>query len=73
MYKKIAGFFIIMCTLLLPTSVGADSVMDVSTGEVEVSQVICLPGIYMTLPADCTPAGPSLSSNLNGSSWFVLS
>jgi hypothetical protein len=22
--------------------------------------VVCLPGIYLTLPADCTPAGPSL-------------
>jgi hypothetical protein len=61
MHKKITGFIIILSMLLSPTSVGADTVMDVSTGEMDVIPVICLPGIYMTLPADCTPAGPSLS------------
>jgi hypothetical protein len=61
MHKKITGFIIILSMLLSPTSVGADTGMDVSTGEMDVIPVICLPGIYMTLPADCTPAGPSLS------------
>jgi hypothetical protein len=58
---KITGALIIFCMLLSPTSVGAETGMDVSTRELSASLVICLPGIYMTLPADCTPAGPSLS------------
>ncbi len=60
--NKITVFLIILCLLLSPTSVGADTWQAiVSTGVAEASPVICLPGIYMTLPADCTPAGPSLS------------
>jgi len=59
--NKVTFFLIILCLLTSPTSVGADTGSRESTGEIEANPVICLPGIYLTLPADCTPAGPSLS------------
>jgi hypothetical protein len=69
--RKIIVFLIILSQLLSPSKVIADIPLPSQDKAVEITPaqdpessadiVICLPGIYLTLPADCTPAGPSLT------------
>jgi len=66
--RKFFGFTIMLSLLLLPAHAAADTATPEPTALVTTlpspatpkATVICLPGIYLTLPADCTPAGPSL-------------
>jgi lipoprotein-anchoring transpeptidase ErfK/SrfK len=69
--RKFAIFLILLYVLLSPSSVIAVTPMLNSTQEgktialqspdMPINRIICLPGVYLTLPADCTPAGPSLT------------
>ena len=66
--RKFIGFIFLLSLLLSPVSVAADiaapeptiSGTQASSPDTTSNSVICLPGVYLTQPADCTPAGPSL-------------
>ena len=66
--RKFIGFIFLLSLLLSPISVTADTATPEPTisgtpapsADTTSSSVICLPGVYLTQPADCTPAGPSL-------------
>jgi len=66
--QRLISLLILLGLLLSSTALVADGALlespvtgVASTSEVGYNPVICLPGIYRTLPADCTPAGPSLA------------